>query len=80
MTPTNTGAKDGDENSLRSSVVYNLSLRGGGRPLRPAASSAPSHGGDDDGRLADSPHGGEDIAPTKTGAKDGEENSLRSSA
>ena len=38
-----------------------------------------SNTGDED-RSADSTPGGKEVAPTKTGAKDGKENSLRSSA
>ena len=43
MAPTETGYKDGEENSPHSSAVKNLSLRGGGecRPLSPVSSSAP---------------------------------------
>ena len=40
--PTNTGAKDGEDNSQRSGAEKNFSLRGEGRPLSPAASSAPN--------------------------------------
>ena len=74
MAPTKKGANAGEENSPRSSLAKNLSLRGEGHPLSQVASLAPNYGGDG-GRSSDSSHGGEEMAPTKTGAKDGEENS-----
>ena len=40
MTPTKTGAKDGEDNLPRSGAVKNLSQRGG-RPLSLAASLGP---------------------------------------
>ena len=81
MAPTKRGAKDGEENSLRSRYATNLSLLGEGRPLplSPAASSAPNYSGDDCGRSVDSTCSGEEIAPTKTGANHGEKNFRRSS-
>ena len=80
MAPTKTGANDGEENSPRSSGVKKFSPRGEGRPLSPAAASAPNYDGGDGGRSADSPRSGKEMAPMKTGAKDGGENSQRSSA
>ena len=80
MAPTKTGANNREENSPRGGAVTNLSLRGEGRPLSPASSSAPNNGGGDEGRSAESTPGGKEVAPTKTGAKEGEENSPRSSA
>ena len=56
--------------------MNNLSLRGEGRPLSQAAALAPNYGG----RSADSLRSGNEMAPMKTGAKDGGENSQRSSA
>ena len=47
--------------------MKNLSLRGDGRPLSPSAASAPNYGG----CSADSPRSGKEMAPMKTGAKDG---------
>ena len=43
--------------------MKNLSLRGEGCPLSPAAALAPNYGGGDGGRLADSPRGGKEMAP-----------------
>ena len=80
MAPTKTGAKDGEENSPHSGVLKNLSLRGEGHPLSPAASSAPKYCGSDGGRLAESTRSGEEMVPTKTGANNGEENSSRRSS
>ena len=73
-----TGAKDGEEKSPRSSASKNRSLRGEGRQLSPAASSAPNYGGGNGGLSADSMHNGEEMAPTKTSANEGEETSPRS--
>ena len=55
-------------------------LKGEGCPLSPAASSAPNYGNGNGGRSSDSPLGGKEMAPTKTGAKDGGEKSPRSSS
>ena len=52
---------------------------GEGRPLSPAASSGPNYGGGNEGHSANSPRSGEEVAPTKTGTNDREENSLCSS-
>ena len=69
MAPTKTGAKDGEENSPRSRVVKNLSLRGGGPPAEAAASSAPNYGSRDRSYSADSTPSGKEMAPTNTGAE-----------
>ena len=53
---------------------------GEGRPLSPAASSAPNYGGGDEGRSGNSTPSGEETAPTNTGANAGAENSPRNSA
>ena len=50
--------------------------KGEGCPLSSSASSAPNYGGGDGGRLGDSTPRSENMAPMKTGAKDGAENSL----
>ena len=76
--PTNTGAKDRENNSPRSGAVANLSLRGEGRPLSTAASSAPNYGSGNGGRSADPTPSGEEMTPTKTGANNTEDNSPRS--
>ena len=57
-----------------------LSLRGEGRPLSPAASLAPNFGGGNGGSSADSAPSVEEMAPTKKGARAGEENSPRRGA
>ena len=80
MAPTKTGAKAGEENSLRNSSAKNLSLRGEGCPLSPPAASAPNYCGGDGGRLMDSTRSGEEMTPTKMGANDGKENSPSSSS
>ena len=74
-----TGANDGEENSLRSSAVKTLSLRGEGRPLSPVASSGPNYGGGDEGRSSNYLRSREEMAPKKMCANDGEEKSPRSS-
>ena len=60
--------------------MKNISLMREGRPLSPAASSVPNHGGGNVGRSAYSTPSGKEMAHTKKGAKVGAENSLRSSA
>ena len=50
VAPTKKGAQATAENSLRSSVAKNLFLRGEGRPLILAVSSAPNCGGGDGAR------------------------------
>ena len=61
------------------------SLKGGGPPADPGGvidakfwrrrSLPPGRGDGNDDGTADSTHSGEEMAPTKTGANDGEENS-----
>ena len=60
--------------------MKNISLMREGRPLSPAASSVPNHGGGNVGRSAYSTPSGKEMAHTKKGAKVGAENSPRSSA
>ena len=71
MTPTKTGTKAGEENSLHSSVVKNPLPKGGRAALgalRPHWHK--SYGRGKGSRAADSMRSGEERAPTKTGAKD----------
>ena len=75
MATRKTGAKGGrGELPAQQGGKKNLFLRGEGRPLSPAASSALNYGrevgGEDGGRPVNSPHGSEEMVPTKTGAKD----------
>ena len=59
----------------------NLSFRREGRPLIPTVASTSYYGGGDGGPSADYTLDGEEMAPTKTGAKGGSgKNSPRSSA
>ena len=72
MAPTKTGAKDGEDNSLRSDAVKKLSLRGRGLPAESGGRiSAENYGSGDGGRSADSMRSGEETTPTKMGAKAG---------
>ena len=48
--------------------------------MSPAASSAPNHGGGDEGRSAYKTPSGEEMAPASTGARTGAANFPRSSA
>ena len=90
MAPTKTGAKDRKEKFSRSSAENSLSLRGVRLTADPGQTYRRQNlwrrrwrpiGRDDkdDGKV-DSPRGGEEMAPTEMGAKDREENFLRSSA
>ena len=60
MAPTKKkGANDGEDNSPRSDAKKNLSLKGEGRPLSPASSSAPKCGDANGGRPVESRCSGE---------------------
>ena len=63
VAPTQTGANDKEENSSRSDKVNDLSLRGEGRLLSPAASSAQNYGDRDGGHSAEFPHSDKEVAP-----------------
>ena len=63
--------------ALHNFVAQNISMRGEGGPLRPAASSARNCGGGDGGRYADLMPIGKETAPMHTGAKAYVENSPR---
>ena len=89
MAPTKTGGTGGEENSPRSSAVENIFLRGRGPPTEPGGLIGatlwrrrwrPLRSGNEVYGTADSPRGAEEMGPTKTGAKDREEKSPRSSA
>ena len=72
MAPTKTSAKDGENNSLRSDAVKNLSLRGRGLPAESGGlNGAENYDSGDGGRSGDSIRRGEEMASTETGAKDG---------
>ena len=62
----------GGELPAQQGGTKNLSMRGEGRPLSPAGILAPNYDGGDGKRLANSPHGSEEMAPRKMGAKDRE--------
>ena len=79
MAPTKKGANDGEENSPCNSAARNLSPSGGGLPAEAGGLIGAKSWRRRWGRSADSMRSGKEMAPTKTGANNGEDNSLCSS-